>query len=82
MPMISESDALTMLADTFGEPQDRVRPNVERSAIAGWDSMGALMLMAELDERFSIELTAEESKKMQTIADVLAYLRNRGVLQS
>jgi len=79
---INEREALEMLAETFAEPPENIRPEVERSTIVGWDSMGALMLMAELDERFSIELNAETSKKMQRIGDVLEFLRQKGALKS
>ena len=77
-----ESEALALLAETFSEPVEKLRPDLERSAMPGWDSMGALMLMAELDERFSLELTAEISKKMQRVGDVLDYLRQNGALSS
>jgi acyl carrier protein len=43
--------------------------------------MGALMLMAELDERFGLELTAEVSRRMRRIGDVLDFLHRQGVLQ-
>jgi acyl carrier protein len=79
---ITEREALSLLAETFAEPVENIRPEVERAAIQGWDSMGALMLMAELDERFSLELTADTSKNMQRVADVLEFLRQHGVLQS
>ena len=82
MKTMTESEALALLAETFSEPVASLRPDTERAAIPGWDSMGALMLMAELDERFSLELTAETSKKMQRIADVLDYLRTHGALKS
>jgi acyl carrier protein len=79
---ITESEALGLLAETFAEPLENIRPDVARDAIAGWDSMGALMLMAELDERFSLQLSAETSKQMRRVADVLDYLRQNGVLQN
>lgn len=82
MKLITESDALGLLAETFAEPLENIRPEVAREHIAGWDSMGALMLMAELDERFSLQLTAEISKQMRCVADVLDYLRQNGVLQN
>ena len=82
MTTITEREALSLLAETFAEPIENIRPEVERAAIPGWDSMGALMLMAELDERFSLELTADTSKKMQRVADVLAFLRQHGALLS
>ena len=82
MNTITESEAFALLAETFSEPADNMRADLERAAIPGWDSMGALMLMAELDERFSLELTAETSRKMQRISDVLEYLRQNGALRS
>ncbi|QHE84951.1 acyl carrier protein [Hydrogenophaga sp. BPS33] len=77
---ISESDALGMLAECFNMPVDALHADLERDAIDDWDSMGALMLMAELDERFGLELTAEVSREMTRIGDVLAFLRVHGVL--
>lgn len=77
---VSVSEALAMLADCFNLPADQVHADLERDAIDDWDSMGALMLMAELDERFGIELTAEVSREMTRIGDVLAFLKVHGVL--
>lgn len=69
-----------MLAETFDEPVDRLAPATARDAIPGWDSMGALSLMAELDERFNIELTADASRAMARVADVIELLRHHGAL--
>lgn len=77
---VSVSDALAMLAECFNLPFEEVHADLERDAIDDWDSMGALMLMAELDERFGIELTAEVSREMTRIGDVLAFLKVHGVL--
>ncbi len=77
---VSVSDALAMLADCFNLPVEEVHADLQRDAIDDWDSMGALMLMAELDERFGIELTAEVSREMTRIGDVLAFLKVHGVL--
>ena len=46
MKPISTSQALALLAETFDEPVERMAPATARDAIAGWDSMGALSLMA------------------------------------
>jgi acyl carrier protein len=78
---ITQDEALAMLAECFMEPPENLAPGTLREAIAGWDSMGALMFMAELDERFGLELTAEQSKAMTSVADALAYLRAHGALQ-
>jgi acyl carrier protein len=74
------ADALGMLAECFGTDPGGLAAETERAAIPGWDSMGALMLMAELDDRFGLELTAEASRSMRKVGDVLAFLRKHRVL--
>ena len=77
---VSMSEALAMLAECFNLPVEDMHADLQRDAIDDWDSMGALMLMAELDERFGIELTAEVSREMTRIGDVLAFLKVHGAL--
>ena len=77
---ISVAEAVQMLAEAFAESPEDLSPMRSRDDIGGWDSMGALMLMAELDERFNLQLDAEQSKAMRSVGDVLAYLREQGVL--
>lgn len=77
---VSISEALAMLAECFNLPVEDMHADLQRDAIDDWDSMGALMLMAELDERFGIELTAEASREMTRIGDVLAFLKVHGAL--
>lgn len=78
---VTVNDALAMLAECFNLPAQDVHADLQRDAIDDWDSMGALMLMAELDERFGIELTADVSRQMTNIGDVLAFLRTHGALR-
>jgi len=59
-----------------------VQPETARDSIPGWDSMGALMLIAELDERFGIELSAEASRQMRSVQHVLDFLAQHGVLSA
>jgi acyl carrier protein len=77
---ITVRETLEMLSAAFDEPVENISPDVPREAIVGWDSMGALALMAELDERFNLELTADESRKFLHVSDVMAFLRRHGVL--
>ena len=73
--------ALQMLAEAFNEPVANLRPERLRGTVVGWDSMGALMLIAELDDRFGIELVADDSRKMRSIGDALEFLRARQILR-
>ncbi len=77
---ISQAAAMVMLAECFSTDTAALAVATDRDAIPGWDSMGALMLMAELDERFELELSAEASRAMRSVGDILAFLRKHGVL--
>jgi len=79
---INVDEALAMMADAFNEPLANVRPDTARDSIPGWDSMGALMLIAELDERFGIELSAEVSRQMRSVQHVLDFLAQHGALSA
>ncbi len=79
-PIISEAQAIGIFAECFNVDANTLTPVTRREAIPGWDSMGALMLMAEFDERFQLELGADASRAMQSIGDALQFLRQHGVL--
>lgn len=74
-------EALQMLAEAFNEPVAELPPERLRDTIVGWDSMGALMLIAELDDRFGVELGADDSRRMRSIGDALEFLRARQLLR-
>ncbi|MEY4765668.1 MAG: hypothetical protein RI907_2341 [Pseudomonadota bacterium] len=74
------AQAYEMLAEAFNEPVESLTPDRDREDIPGWDSMGALILIAELDERFGVELQAEASREMRKIQHVLDFLSTQGLL--
>jgi len=45
-----------------------------RDDIPGWDSMGQLMLILELEQRFEIEIPPERGDKLTSISEVLRFL--------
>jgi acyl carrier protein len=78
--MVNQEQALDWLARVFQEPREKITPETPREAIGSWDSLGVLMLMAELDEQFKIILTDQEMQAMKKVGDVLTLLRERGQL--
>ncbi len=78
--MLTPHEALELLAEVFVEPVANLKPGTLRLELAGWDSMGALLFMAALDEKFGVELTADESLQMTTISDALGFMRRHGVI--
>lgn len=76
---VTTNDALEMLAEAINESIDDVQLGVNLNDL-GWDSMGVLLLMAELDERFGITLDEEKIKSLVMVDDVLAILKENNVL--
>ncbi len=70
-----------MIAEAFNETTDAITPDRLRETLPGWDSMGALMLIAEIDERFGVELGAETSRQMKSVNDILTFLGNQGLIR-
>lgn len=77
---MNTQDALTWIAEVFEESVDRIKPGTARQAIAGWDSLGTLSLIAALDERFNIQLSEQEIEAMAKVEDILALLKREGAL--
>jgi acyl carrier protein len=71
---ISTSQALSMIAEAINAPEDEVRPEAELEDLEWWDSMGVLLLMAELDERFSIILEEATINSFAKVSDILKIL--------
>lgn len=80
MQRITRDDALRMLEEAFAADPNTITADTARANLAGWDSMGALMLIAELDSRFGLILTPEVSKTMAHARDVLNLLQSHGCL--
>lgn len=74
-------EALEVIASAFNEPPAAVRRDTRRDSLAGWDSMGVLMLTAELDERFGVELSSQASSAMASVEDILEFLRTHRLLR-
>ncbi len=77
---ITTHDALQWIAGLFEEPADRIMATTPREEIPAWDSLGILTLMAGLDERFDIRLSAAEIGSLQSVGAILKILDQRGCL--
>lgn len=78
---VTTSDILEMLVVLLNETPANITPQAELNSLTGWDSMGVLLLMAELDERFGIMLKEEQIKSLKTIDDIIGVIKDRGFLQ-
>jgi acyl carrier protein len=78
--IMNESDALNWIASVFEAPAGSLRADTPSSSIAGWDSLGILSLIAELDEKFDIQLEEAEIYAIKGVADILGLLARSGAL--
>ena len=74
------NEALAWIADLLVEPAPNVRPGTLRTDLRGWDSLGQLVLMSALDQRFGIKLTQDELTSLAAVQDILEVLRRHGRL--
>jgi acyl carrier protein len=66
------------LVAVFRKPPANLGPELRLADIGGWDSMNAVTFSFELENAFDVELGETTFTGDQTIADVLAVLREHG----
>jgi len=79
--MMTLDEALGWIAEMFEEPRVKLHSDTARSAIAGWDSLGQLILMSALDQRFGIRLDQTELSGLSSVHDILDILHKNQRLQ-
>ena len=77
---MTQDEVLNWLADVFNEPAGSITADSKKDDVSGWDSLGVLMLMADLDEKFAIQLDEKEIEGLQSVPDVVAMLKRNGKL--
>ena len=77
---LSLGEALEWIAELFEEPKERLRASTPRADVAAWDSLGQLVLMSALDQRFGIRLSQDELRSLRSVGDILTILGNHGRL--
>ncbi|MEM9742727.1 MAG: acyl carrier protein [Pseudomonadota bacterium] len=76
--MASDLEIIDMVAQAFGLEPGTLTPESGREEIDEWDSMGMLMLMAELDERYDLIVEEEVLAGLETVADIVKLVRAQG----
>jgi acyl carrier protein len=77
---LTVGEALEWIAELFEEPKDRIQAGTLRANVPAWDSLGQLVLMSALDQRFGIQLTQAELASLRSIQDILNILGSHGRL--
>ncbi len=66
--------ALEVLAAVSGADGESLRPDMDLVADLGIDSLKALRLLVELEDRFDVEINDEDATRISTVGDVLDYV--------
>lgn len=77
---ITVTEAIAWFAEMFETTADSISASTMKEDIDAWDSMGVLTLMAELDDRFEINLSTDELESLASIDDLLQVLKRHNVL--
>jgi acyl carrier protein len=66
-----------IFSEVFFISENEVHDSLELRDIASWDSMSHMMLIARVEEEFSVELTGDEIADFRTVSDVREALNRR-----
>ena len=76
---VSKRELFGWLAGVFQEEASAINEDRSRQSIPTWDSMGTLLLIAELDDRLQVTLTEDDLKDLSSIRDIVEALRRKQV---
>lgn len=74
---MDKTEFLSWCANLFNEPVESLSLDTPQEEIEGWDSMGALLLMADLDEIYDIQLDEGELISLKTLGDIEKLIESR-----
>jgi len=63
-----------IIATLFNVDEASLTPASSTEDIAGWDSMGQLMLILELEQQFEIQIPPERAEKLTSISAIISFL--------
>lgn len=73
-----QRDGVEWIAKLFEISPELLTPDTRRDAIAAWDSLGVLTLMASLDSDFGIVLTDDDVQGIKKVGDILDVMQQNG----
>ena len=69
-----ESKVKAIIVDKLGVDEAEVKPEASFTNDLGADSLETVELMMDLEKEFNITIPEEESEKLSTVGDALAYI--------
>lgn len=69
----------TMIAEQLSCSEAEITPETSFKDDLGADSLDLFELVMALEDEYNIEIPAEELNELETVGDVMEYLKNKGV---
>mgnify|MGYP001772860441 CR=1 FL=1 len=66
-----------IIAESLGVSIDEVTENASFITDLGADSLDTVELIMALEEQFGIEIPDEDAEKIQTVGQVIEYIKNK-----
>lgn len=77
---ISTKELVGLIEQQVNAEANTLAIDMKLADIKGWDSMAVLLLMAELDERLGITLSSDVLANLKSVKDIVAAVREAGLL--
>ena len=68
-----------MLAEQLNCDAETITPDTSFKDDLGADSLDLFELVMALEDEYSIEITSEDLAELNTVGDVIEYMKNKGV---
>jgi acyl carrier protein len=76
---MNSSDPLRrLLVDFFDLPSDTCPENISQQAIASWDSLAMVQLIADLQGTFMVEFDLSEIERLRSYDEIRSALHSKG----
>lgn len=77
--MAIEERVRDIIVDQLGVDPDEVKSESHFIDDLGADSLDTVELVMAFEEEFNIEIKDEDAEKIQTVKDVIQYLKDKGI---
>ncbi len=75
--MALEDRISEIIVEQLGVSKEEIRPEASFIDDLGADSLDIVELVMAMEEEFDIEIPDDDAERIQTIGDVLSYLKER-----
>ena len=80
LPFVFEEKKMReIIAEQLGVDENEITPDTSFKEDLGADSLDLFELTMALEDEYDIEIPAEELETIETINDVIEYLRSKGI---